>query len=295
VQVGHATTCTATVTDAGPDTPSTPTGTVDFSSNGPGAFSGGGSCTLSGGGSSASCDRTYTPSTAGPQTITATYDGVSDPDHTGSADSTTITAYNALGGGKATCDGIFAGTAKDVVVPRGAHCTLLAGANVTHDVHVQRGGSLDDQGANVGHDVNGDHPEGIGIRGGAIGHNVLIDGVTGAGPGAGGDNFICDTNVGGSVEVKKGLASAGAFVIGDPPDCSGHPSNTIGGSLKVESNANHVDVSENHVGNDMQVKNNTGGAVVSDNQVTGDATCQGNNPPATGSGNTAHRNRGCPA
>ena len=69
--------CTVTVTDNGPGVPMTPTGTVAFTSSGPGAFSAK-SCTLSNGGT-AKCSVTFTPSSKGPYEITAAYSG--DADH----------------------------------------------------------------------------------------------------------------------------------------------------------------------------------------------------------------------
>jgi hypothetical protein len=78
VQVGTATTCTAIVTDTGTQPVSTPTGTIDFSSDSSGSFSNPGStCTLAASGApgQASCHVSYTPSTAGSGThaITGAY------------------------------------------------------------------------------------------------------------------------------------------------------------------------------------------------------------------------------
>jgi FG-GAP repeat/Bacterial Ig-like domain (group 1)/Bacterial Ig-like domain (group 3) len=74
VQAGMPTTCTATVTDTS-GSPTTPTGTVTFSTSGTGTFAPANSCTLSGSGSSASCFVTYASTTAGADTITASYGG----------------------------------------------------------------------------------------------------------------------------------------------------------------------------------------------------------------------------
>ena len=78
VIVGVASTCTATVTDTGTGTKSTPTGAVTFGSTGTGSFSSP-SCTLTPTGTSgvASCSVNYTPSAvaAGGHLITATYQG----------------------------------------------------------------------------------------------------------------------------------------------------------------------------------------------------------------------------
>jgi Flp pilus assembly protein TadG len=82
-----ATTCTVTVTDNSPGTPLTPTGTVTFTSSGPGGFSSA-SCTLSGGGATASCHVKFTPSSKGSYTVTANYAG--DKDHASGAGSITF-------------------------------------------------------------------------------------------------------------------------------------------------------------------------------------------------------------
>ncbi len=71
---GSTVTCTATVTDTDPDgTPSTPQGTVSFSSSGTGTFSSS-SCTLD---LSGQCSVQYTPAAGsdGTHTITASYGG----------------------------------------------------------------------------------------------------------------------------------------------------------------------------------------------------------------------------
>jgi len=83
--VGAPTTCTATVTDTGAGTPTTPTGAVVFSSDASGLFSQD-SCTLWGG----SCEVSYTPAAVGSGThdLTATYDG--DPTHQPSVATTAV-------------------------------------------------------------------------------------------------------------------------------------------------------------------------------------------------------------
>ena len=80
VTLGPGTTCTATVTDT-TASPTTPTLSVDFSTDGAGTFSGGGSCTLADTASQASCQVIYTPSAVGTGSheITGLYGG--DPAH----------------------------------------------------------------------------------------------------------------------------------------------------------------------------------------------------------------------
>jgi hypothetical protein len=72
-----STICTATVTDSG-SSPTNPTGTVNFASNGIGTFSGGGgSCSLVGDAGQPSCQVTYTPTAvgSGSHQITGIYGG----------------------------------------------------------------------------------------------------------------------------------------------------------------------------------------------------------------------------
>jgi hypothetical protein len=90
VAVGQSTACTATVADTGTGTQTTPSGTVSFTSSGPGSF-GGSPCTLSGSGPSASCTVAYMPGASGTlrsDTITASYSG--DSTHQTSNGSTAV-------------------------------------------------------------------------------------------------------------------------------------------------------------------------------------------------------------
>ena len=76
LEAGVQATCTATVTDNDAGNPTTPTGTVDFSVGaGSGTFATS-SCTL---GNTGACSVLYTPSVAGPRSMTAVYLG--DVDH----------------------------------------------------------------------------------------------------------------------------------------------------------------------------------------------------------------------
>jgi large repetitive protein len=90
VDLGHDTHCTATVRDTAPSGATTPTGTVEFTSNGAGTF-GAGSCTLNpGAGNQASCEVTYTPTAvgSGSHEIAADYRG--DATHLLSGDTASI-------------------------------------------------------------------------------------------------------------------------------------------------------------------------------------------------------------
>src|SRR5439155_7895612 len=86
VQIGQSSTCTASVKDTSPGTPSTPAGTVDFT-NGGGSFTGT-PCSLGAVNSTtANCSASYAPSgtSARTETITGTYTPAqSDTFHDGS-------------------------------------------------------------------------------------------------------------------------------------------------------------------------------------------------------------------
>jgi alpha-tubulin suppressor-like RCC1 family protein len=89
VAVGQPSTCTATVIDTAHGQASTPAGTIEFASSGPGSFSHH-RCTLAGTAAAASCSVTNAPSPGdtGSHTITATYNG--DATHAGSAGHTNL-------------------------------------------------------------------------------------------------------------------------------------------------------------------------------------------------------------
>jgi hypothetical protein len=84
---GDPTVCRATVTDAATAGQTTPTGSVSFTSSGPGSF-GGSPCTLSGSGAPASCSVFFTSFPRGGRVITASYSG--DTTHEKSSDATLV-------------------------------------------------------------------------------------------------------------------------------------------------------------------------------------------------------------
>jgi hypothetical protein len=194
-------------------------------------------------------------------TVTAT-------DRAGNSTSTTVqyTAAAQLDPKTTTCNGYYVGSGKDVVVPAGAVCHLVAGASVSHDVTVQKGGKLDARGVTVSHDVTADTPAGVVVCGSAVSHDLT---------------------------VKNG-GSAASVLVGDKSGgCA--TGNTIGHDLDVENNAGPVDVGNNSVAHDVTVQGNKpGGAVVNRNSAGHDATCKGNSPQ-TGSGNTGAQSNTCPA
>ncbi len=86
VTVGSALTCTATVTDTASPGATTPSGSVSFTSSPTsGSFGSAGSCTLAATGTAgvASCQLSFTPSSAGGYTVTGSYQG--DSTHSSSS------------------------------------------------------------------------------------------------------------------------------------------------------------------------------------------------------------------
>jgi len=192
-----------------------------------------------------------------------------------------------LNPGTTQCNGIFKGSGKDVVVPAGAVCTLVAGTRVSHDVQVQKGGTLIDQGALIEHDIQAMSARGIALNGGSVGHDVGIQGLTGPATGA---NYVCAVNVGHDLRVEGALASAAMIVIGESPSCTS--GNSVGHDLSVQNNAPAVQVVGNGskatpIGHDLLVQGNQpGGATITNNWATHNASCSANKPQS-GSGNHA--------
>jgi hypothetical protein len=181
------------------------------------------------------------------------------------------------------CSGVLPpGTYEEVVVPEGASCTFLLGTiTVTEDVVVLEKATLWDQAASIGGDILAFEPAGIGIGyGGNVGHNVVIDGVTGSGPTGGfppGNNYLCNTKIGGSAFIFDGESTASQFDIGAPLSCS--TPLTVAGDLVVADNENAVNIGGNTVKHNLWVVENAPkGATVNGNMVTGRARCFDNHP-----------------
>lgn len=165
-------------------------------------------------------------------------------------------AFLALAAGAAaapanlTCNGDFSGTYQNVTVPAGADCEL-AGATVMGNVQAHGAKSLEVEDSRV--------------RG-----NVQVANLTGNPPGEYNDPFdpsvsanqICDSNIGGDLQITNSGPGANWFVNyypdpGTPGEtgCQGM-ANQIGGNLQFMNNAGSNDVSFNTVGHDLQGRNN---------------------------------------
>jgi hypothetical protein len=209
----------------------------------------------------------------------------------------TYTVYAPLSStGTTTCNGYVGGSGPGVTVPSGSNCVLVPGTKISGSVQVGQGATLSCSGASIAQDVQVKQAAGVGISNCQIGHDLQIQGLTGNGPGTGGDSYVCSSNVGHDLQVQNDAAGSSPLVIGGQPDCTGqNPGNVVGHDLQVHNNGDQVDVANNQVSHDVQVQNNGAGATVANNSAGHDAQCQNDRPQATGSGNTAGHNLGCPA
>ena len=201
----------------------------------------------------------------------------------------------------------------DLNVPKGKTCTILAGVTVGHDVIVNSGATLIDQGAKIGNDLQATSPKGIGIGApaaspGSVGHDIQVTGITGAGPGTGGSNYICNTDVATDVQITGSSSGAGQWIIGDKDEGCSTGADQIGNDLQVTSNKNRIDISDNMfgvppyevgIGDDLQVTGNTvtsTSPVVESNFIGNTAQCQtGTKKDADGTPNVVGvSNQGCP-
>ena len=136
IVVNNATSCTATVTDIATTSPTTPTGTVTFTSNGAGTFTG--TCTLTGVISSASCIMTvtYTPTAigTGTQAITGTYNG--DATHSSSQGATGLTINKRVTSTTVNC------SPANVVINQPSTCTVTVADTSTAGTPITPGGTV---------------------------------------------------------------------------------------------------------------------------------------------------------
>jgi len=191
-----------------------------------------------------------------------------------------------LGSGTTSCSGPHSGSGTEVTVPAGAVCTLLAGTQVSGNVEVAEGGALIDRGAVIGGDLQADNAAGIRVGGGgSIGGNLQIHGLTG------GPNSLCDTTVGGNVEVHDGAAGS-PIDIGDLGACLGAPGLAVAGNLEVHHNAANLTVGGNTVKGHLEVNGNAGEVTVNGNATGGDIKLTDNHVGVGGTllGNSAGGN-----
>jgi hypothetical protein len=185
-----------------------------------------------------------------------------------------------LRNGNSTCTGLSGGTGKNVTVPAGATCTLIAGTVVTGNV--TDNGTLSVSGATIDGNLQALNAGPLTITGPAttVGGNLLAQG--------GGPVIITSITVGGNLQVQQLAPSTSMSLI-----CG----TQVAGNLQLQSNAAPVTIGGpscpgNSVGGNLQVLNNTmpsgytgPAATIENNTVKHNLQSRNNTPPAIVSGN----------
>jgi Subtilase family len=215
-----------------------------------------------------------------PCTSPQTYSGLTPGSHSfhvrswvaGGVDTTPAetdwTVARPLGGGNATCNGLYDGSAQNVTVSNGANCTLMAGTVVSGNVQSD-GGSVTVQGPST--TIKGNvQAQGGGLV--SITDGVMIGGnlqVQQLAPNTSMDS-VCGATINGNLQWQNNRAPV---TIGAPPGCQG---NQVGGNLQVQNNTMPsgysnpaATIEDNTVRGNLQSQNNTPAAVVAGNTVKG--------------------------
>ncbi len=192
-----------------------------------------------------------------------------------------------LSPGTTSCNGIYDGAGTEVLVPKGALCTLVAGTTVSKNVRVQPGGSLVAEGANIKGNVIAQDPLGLQFTGqpNVVGENLQVVGLSGDVDDEA--NLICNTHIGGNLlisgtsadvgpiqvggEFKHLYASAhasGAAVAGQVvnPDC---PADTVRLDVNVSANAAAVEIDGDDLEHEVLLSNNSAPVELELDQIGG--------------------------
>lgn len=204
-----------------------------------------------------------------------------------------------------TCIGdVVRGRFGNVVVPEGATCNLSSSrvkgniqvstrgtlvsskTKVDGNIQVAFDGALFVDGVAVGGNIQTDEAAWVQVRRSRVAGNVQIDKTSGAPP-TGGLNQVCESSLGGNLQVSKNTA---------PFDLGCLRGNQMRGNLQVVDNEIPGDAGEvvirvvkNKVRGDLQFQNNqTGGLFdISTNAIRQNLQCVDNEPAPIGSGNLA--------
>jgi hypothetical protein len=228
-----------------------------------------------------------------------------------------IAASSASASGNTNCNGTQSkNVSGNLNVPSGDTCTIAPNVKIGGNVTVNSKATLIDQGASVAGNIQATSPKGIGIGGtptapGSVAQGISISGTTGSA--SGGNNYICNTNIGQSVLVTATASGAGRWIIGDQDESCTYGPDQIAQSLTVTNNKVRVDISDNKkgttppymvgIGQALLVTGNTVvttppySPVVENNFIGQSATCQVlTREDADGSRNFfGQSNNGCPA
>ena len=139
------------------------------------------------------------------------------------------------------CHGTFGGSAFDLIVTR--RCTLLATANIVHNVLVRRGGTLVARGGEILHDLLARRASGVSLHGVDVGHDLELSFLNGRS--VPGGNSICGIEVGHNLAVVQATRRAGVISIGSGGPCAG---NEVGHDVLVMKNSTTLVVKHNSVG-----------------------------------------------
>jgi hypothetical protein len=160
----------------------------------------------------------------------------------------------------------------NLTVPPGATC-ILDGGTVTGSVFVESTGCLivgqGGHSTTIGGNITATDAACLSIGfGSSVAGNVTVTGTTGDTPGHT-FNFLCNSSIGGSLDIENSGAGANWCIGYSGSPCSCAAGETIHGSLTFDNNAGTT------------INN------ISDNAITGALSCSGNNANLAGSGNTA--------
>lgn len=177
-----------------------------------------------------------------------------------------VSGTSAFAGGKvATCPPSGKAIKGNVEIPAGLDC-VISGGSINGNVSVKGGLVLTRMSVNG--NVMADHADYLGIGGDAKGGstvtgNVHADHLTGAVPKTNstfGENYLCNTVIGGNVEIHESSANS-PWRIGQPDEC-------VKGAL--------------HVAGNLQFDENDAEGLISKNHIGGNLECEDNSPPPSG-------------
>jgi len=179
---------------------------------------------------------------------------------------------------------------ENIIVPYGAHCKL-EGTKVKGNVMVKHGGALWTYEAMIDGNIEAYGPEYMKINASYVDGNIDITKTTDV-PEAGFPNEICESKVGGNIELYENYA---------PYDVGCEDGNHVYGNIKIEKNyiakdfgtPYAINVAYNKVKGNIQFNDNMsdyGEFNIYKNYINGNLECYGNYPYPIGGGNTVYGN-----
>ncbi len=177
------------------------------------------------------------------------------------------TVYRPLSPGTTTCNSVYGGSGKEVIVPNGAVCTLVAGTKVSASVRVQKGGWLNDDGASIGGSLLASDPRAVYVGGSTtsmVTGNLQITGLT---YDEVSEMTLCNLEVEGNLLVFGSAAKTPPIFVGDAPHVT--PCTvSVRLNLNVIDNANTIVVADDSGQHSMLAEGNSGVVKVIENSFT---------------------------